>query len=1848
MIDPNAATIAPSPPDSASALVRVLDDYVAALNAGQPLDRGRLLEQYPDLAGQLESCLAALDFIHRADQPTGQAPARLGDFRIIREVGRGGMGVVYEAEQISLKRRVALKVLRFGGTTDEAALARFQREAETVARLHHTNIVPVFAVGCEQGVHYFAMQYIEGQGLDKVSGREKIDFDQLARWGGQAAEALAHAHARSVIHRDIKPSNLLLDAEEVVWLTDFGLARRVDEMTLTATGLLLGTPRYMSPEQATAAQRPVDERSDIYSLGATLYELATGAPVHDGDTPQRLIMQILEAEPVLPSQHRPEMPRDLETILLKCLAKEPQRRYRSAQELADDLRRFVNGDPIKARRPSLRERAVRWLRRHRSRSVLAAGAAAAGLLVAVSVGLVTQRIEHWLQGRLFLATDGPTVSAEVMSLDGTLACPRFTVPTEEPVALPAGDYLLRLRGRGYLDETYQMGLDRGFERAYDVSLGEQRLWEPLTVPRCYDLARLDGRTDVLVLSGDGVTRRHGGTGEVLWKTDLREKADPKLGGFKWDWDIRGSPTGRGDTDRRPRLVQASPDMLVWTSRRQAAVLAQSSKDGRVLWCWQAAPPKLPPNSRFRQEHASTGTVLGPPAYLDVDGDGRPDLIVTCAQQAGVDGAVRRWVEALSGSTGKSLWRFDIDGRWLTPPPDAQVPEAGLWNNTIGVESFSGFSFQSGTHLLYHKDFMLSGRGLCVPYPAVLARLGNREVVAVVAGTRLVTLDPKNGKALGPAHELGFWPMRTPQFVDLAGDGGTDIVLLGPANAGAAPANNAPVVEFVPDGKQQMPPKLDMPGHNAVSPDDDRLTLTAVALGTGKPLWRQTMRGYWGWPMLQHPFDWPILADLDGDGKPEVIVPSGDFSHGTKWSGVEVRDGTTGAVRWRKKLTRCTIFGELQQVNRILVGPDVDGDGVRDLFTAVLDGQEFSVDRPYMSMQFLNFDKDYNKPLLRIDALSGKDGSSLWWAAEPVRHGALTSHPGPTVGPLHWWHAGADGWPQLVVPYEHEPHNHYIFSAGTGRRLHLSADLRDVQVADLDGDGVLDLVSFRTYRPDVLDRGGEMVAIRGRSPEAWRRLGGHWTATVDLDGDGVADLMSVPPPDQRLVWEEKPRRRDAAARPKEGTDKPLTRVVSGRDGRILWQAEITDGKPTANWQVSRYQRIVSAGADLDGDGIPDLLATGTDHTFHFADRTFAPLVAVSGRTGRHHWAADMQVSMWNGPQLLECHDLDGDGRPEVVFVSASNWDMPRDANGERSSNDWQYWLAVLDGATGRVKWKQALSARNMPNGNQPAWTPFACAVADLDGDGSRDLVIEGGLPNADGDVRAFRGRDGEPLWTWQPAPRGKEDAHLTSRPTLAIGDLGGRRVVLVLHTVTKADARERKVPHAEVVALDAASGKPIWSWQRAVDTQYNDTINSAVQSRVVPQIVQLGGGRQAVCVWTEHYDEKAQVFLLDEQGRELAQRRIEFRLEEQWRLQQRKQPQMHYSPIYSPHFRVGRHDLDGDGRNELIVVTNDRVQVLAGDLSGVRWEWPLPDAECALFDVHAPSDGQPATVVVRAGSRVVGLAGPDGRLLWTCAGSGTPVAVLRADGVGELPRVVFDLGDQAMVCRRAQPVGTADRDVPYMAPAIEDARYVRPLPWNAIMDRPPLFPASPWGIALALAGLAAVVIFVPGWLWWRAMRARRWWLALIPLVWLALVWGGVVLLYVMELNDDASFRVSMSGWWGFIGDLGVQTIKVAPLGLPLVAFAVALGQCVRRRQWVHLSTMVLLVAALSAAVGWVWLQQAVGRLEDDQRFSRQGWLGIVPAGIYGAGMLAMAWWLMAGAPRAVRWTWRNAVRQPLAG
>jgi len=324
------------------------------------------------------------------------APAAFGDYELQEVLGRGGMGVVYKARQISLNRTVALKMILAGDFASPAEVSRFHAEAEAAAHLEHPHIVPIHEVGTHEGQHYFSMKLIEGSTLAKGMRQYSGDHRWAARLTAQVASAVHYAHQHGILHRDLKPGNILLDAEGSPYVTDFGLARRVaEDSSLTLSGQLLGTPSYMAPEQAGGKAKPLSIAADIYSLGAILYEVLTGQPPFAADTPLATLQQVRDTEPRRPSAINRQISRDLEIICLKCLEKDPKRRYASAGALAEDLERWLEGRTILARPVGHTAKLWRWYRR---KPMIAGLAAALGLVFALGFAGVLWQWQRALVG----------------------------------------------------------------------------------------------------------------------------------------------------------------------------------------------------------------------------------------------------------------------------------------------------------------------------------------------------------------------------------------------------------------------------------------------------------------------------------------------------------------------------------------------------------------------------------------------------------------------------------------------------------------------------------------------------------------------------------------------------------------------------------------------------------------------------------------------------------------------------------------------------------------------------------------------------------------------------------------------------------------------------------------------------------------------------------------------------------------------------------------------------------------------------------------------------------------------------------------------------------------------------------------------------------------------------------------------------------------------------------------------------------------------------------------------------------------------------------------------------------
>jgi serine/threonine protein kinase len=466
-------------------------------------------------------------------------------YEILEELGRGGMGVVYKARQVALDRTIALKMILAGRLASAAEVQRFRAEAEAAARLDHPNLVPIYEVGEHDGQPYFSMKYVEGASLAEQLPRLARDARAAARLVAQVARAVHHAHQRGIIHRDLKPANILLDADGQPHVTDFGLARRTEGGSgLTQTGMIVGTPSYMAPEQA-AGKKEVTTAADVYSLGAILYELLAGRPPFQGPTPLETVLQVLEREPERPRTINPKADRDLELICLKCLAKDPQARYGSAEALAADLEHWRAGEPLSVRPPSLPSLLRFWLRQN-------FGAAGWVVVVGLLFGLLGGGMAWLRAGDFLFGTAAANAYRHLPHVD-----PPWLVsfPWAIPVGVKSAIYftcMVLFSTAGLVTGV----LVRPKNRAADVAAGAA------TGLVCgATVFALTGWLILTLVAVDPIG------------TDLRQLSDaawaePPPGG--------GAPGPAGKTGRRPveRLLERYPDMRQVPARERGEVFYQ--------------------------------------------------------------------------------------------------------------------------------------------------------------------------------------------------------------------------------------------------------------------------------------------------------------------------------------------------------------------------------------------------------------------------------------------------------------------------------------------------------------------------------------------------------------------------------------------------------------------------------------------------------------------------------------------------------------------------------------------------------------------------------------------------------------------------------------------------------------------------------------------------------------------------------------------------------------------------------------------------------------------------------------------------------------------------------------------------------------------------------------------------------------------------------------------------------------------------------------------------------------------------------------------------------------------------
>jgi WD40 repeat protein len=911
---------------------RVADSFLARYRAGERPSIDEYAARHPELADQVRRLLPALVLVERdlslavdpapaARGAIGGRSRRLGDYRIVREVGRGGMGVVYEAEQVSLGRRVALKVLPGHVAGDRRALERFRREAKAAARLHHTNIVPVFEVGRDGDVAFYAMQFIQGQGLDQVidelrrrgrdgesagdhhagserpprpavgietvgvagagprdrtlgqvaesllsgrlgaaapgavagvacpateaaptalyvpgaatgagagstgrpppgappaaggssaavlpggtaiaavgsAGRRQPLFRGVAQIGRQAAQGLAYAHSRGVVHRDIKPSNLLLDTDGVVWITDFGLAK-ADDDGLTATGDILGTLRYLAPERFHGV---ADARGDVYALGLTLYELLTLRPAYASSDRLKLVEKVKNEEPPRPRTLDGRIPRDLETIVLKAIDKDPARRYATAEAVAEDLRRFLDDAPILARRASAAERYARWARHHPGIAIL--GAVLTGVLVLATVAslIAASRFrEQWLRAELKTRE----ANEKSQALERQLYIHRVNLAQREALSNVAGaeqlldrcplalrgwewGYIRRschLEGRTLRGHTRSVNavafspdgrllLSGAGERFYGAEAGhdaELTLWDARSGRKLRGFTGLKGGVNTAAFSPDGRF--------VAVGSGYHQDYQPAEGRLSV-WDVL---TGRLLYDR----VESGRNLLSVAFSPDGRLIATgygiySSKEPGRLKLWDA------------KSGTAVHTVEAPPGGINgvaFSPDGRR-LALACS------GVVELWqvdpprkVRELRGHTS---WVYGV-----AFSPDGTRLATGGWDRTIKI-----WDAASGTPLL-------TGEGPSSSVTAVAFSPDGKRLASVSGDQTLWIWDAATGRALhtlrGHTGEIGGLAYSPDGTTIATGGADTLVKLWDPA------AENPMVlrghggwvsrVDFSPDGRR---------------------------------------------------------------------------------------------------------------------------------------------------------------------------------------------------------------------------------------------------------------------------------------------------------------------------------------------------------------------------------------------------------------------------------------------------------------------------------------------------------------------------------------------------------------------------------------------------------------------------------------------------------------------------------------------------------------------------------------------------------------------------------------------------------------------------------------------------------------------------------------------------------------------------------------------------------------------------------------------------------------------------------------------------------------------------------------
>ena len=1384
----------------------ILDRYLDDLQNGRACSREELLAQHPDLSDELAEYLDGIEMVSGLGVGGDLIPQRLGDFEIIRPIGRGAMGVVYLANQISLKRPVALKVLRYS-VSGKQATARFEREAELVATLQHPNIVPIYATGKHDNHHFLAMQLVDGPSLSQWSAAEDANRDPttIAKWTAEVARALAHAHQRDVIHRDVKPSNLLQDEDQKIWLTDFGLARRFDDLRMSMTGAMLGTPNYMSPEQASPARYPIDHRTDVYSLGATLFELLTGRCVFLAETPHAVLAQVLAEEAPPLREIQPDASRDLETILIKCLEKEPSDRYQTAEQLADDLEAFTEGRSIKARRPGIIEQAGRWKRTNQKAVSWALTAAtAAAVLIAVSVaswigwnnsqlgGLTLQSDEGPIAGRLINANGEPTST--------------FTIPTRQPMPVKEGHYTLQVWDGGKLGGNQDIFVNRRQQTWVNSVLPDNGVFPERTVQGIPAVLPLGDRDDLVFFHKQGITRVDGRTGSDLWTAEAKNFLKPvnataeiknenqqdnnpqQIDSVPIKW-LDFAELHNYDDRRLPVVAQDFPDInqdgereVMIASHTEPVLFAFDGKSGELLWHYVASPTV---DDGTPYEHA--GSLHRPRNIGDIDGDGVHDFATNFFSRAT---QVHQWTDAVSGKTGQRIWRLELPEKWFNK----------------GTHNVSAFCQLDPSIHNPFRHAMCYGRyrvgvgnqnqpnAFVIPWPCIsipAKQESETDLLLHVCGTKLIVCDAKTGQASdfnqGDPVELGFIPALAPKLIPLGEEPDCPMGVL-------------------------LCEQVSLADCNTVTKPVTRFSLWS--LETGSELWHFDAACDPGWTGVAP--DWPLLLDLTGDCVPEILIADGadlekvPSTNATCLASMRALDARTGKSVWQTEDV-ARIRNLDRQVQRVLIGPDADGDDREDLYVvSPMQGEE--------AAGGWSNSWHFGSKWVFVDILSSVTGKLIRSTKSEASVFKGPSNDTDFEEPF-FLGVGSDGYPRLVVTTKNNrgPNRQstIILSTGTGRVTHLADQLEHPLQADGDGDGNLDLFLIKSRKRSKLLESGQLISFNANGGRG-KKMAGWFSMSDDVDGDGVRDLTSATPQDKD--WQ----------------------AFSGATGERLWK-----------WAYSPANKnVFPLNKDVDGDNVNDfLVATCSQSSWD------EPLLAslISGHEGRMLWQQEWAIDAGLEQSGVKCDDMNGDGVNDIVLVHQFSKEVLGSGNSGLR-------VSCFDGMSGDEHWHCDLAAVGSPAGNfRVGMIPIH--LIDIDDNGSQDVFCRSFGLDGTSQLAAIDGDSGEFLWKHalnEAIIFGASRIPSWRAAVLATGPDHKKQIATAMAHEHVANA----VSIVKVTFYDVANERPISTWSDVGSFKSHDWKNPPALGNGIPfEIVAGEKGYTGVCIQTQSAG-KLQIVVLD--------------------------------------------------------------------------------------------------------------------------------------------------------------------------------------------------------------------------------------------------------------------------------------------------------------------------------------------------------------------------------------------------